>query len=286
MDSSGNEYLIRGGFRFPMDGKVDVFVLNGQSHAEGQGLRDEIFQKNLIAYAENSFRYNSAGSANGGVNPGDWGPLQVGVNTDGLPHTGTDFGVETAIAAYYYANYLKPSYWVKSAFGGVGISEELRGGGGSFHPDPAFSIFPNLTNPLIGGINRLSTQYGISISDCRFHFIWIQGETDSNYSPDDADYGTNWDRIYGDLISALDASFTGFSFSSETDVLVNPAFDGLPLAGVNLVNNAKIAWVAVDATKREYVDIDQKLTIASNNHYEASGTIHLGREIFKKIFLV
>ena len=282
-----NEYILpNSGYRFAREEKHDVYLLIGQSHAEGQAKREEIKQRGLVEYAQKSERFNSGGTANAGISPGDWGPIQVGVNTDGLPHTGTDFGVEVPILAYYYQLFGKGAFLVKSAFGGVGISEVLRGGGGSFHPDPAFSIFDNLTNPLIAGINRLNTQYGILPAACNFHLIWIHGEADSNFSPDDAQYGTHWARIHTDLIAALDAAFPGFAFQSETDVLVNTAFEGLPLAGVNLVNDAKIAWAALDPEKRRYLPTDLLMEIAANNHYGTQGTIHLGVELFKLIFFV
>lgn len=207
---------------------VDVFILTGQSNAQGTGLNSEA-TAGEVSKNFNTRIYNTSTNA--------FEPLEIGVNN--LASALARHGLELGLALYTQ----KPIYIIKWAVSGTCISEHLTGG----------SVYNNLfPNYVTEGINQL-IDYG---KIPRVSLIYAQGECDSNTQVNTDAYSANFDAWVslwqGHFGTDLPIYAVEIIETEARDAQINQVFASKALTEPNMTVIDTADWTSDDDLHYDY----------------------------------
>ena len=262
--------------------------MGGQSNMDGYGFNAElpdslnITFNNVMIFDGNRINDNTIG---GGV--GKWSPLQpghgVGFKTDGKANDLSDrFGPELSFASSLARIYGKVAI-IKYSFGGTALFK----GAGYGDWDPDFNGFNHYDNAIstIKNAYNISDINGDGIADelMPSGIIWMQGESDAQYSQESADaYFNNLKRLMNLFRRALNKENIPIIIGKINDSFMT-ADQGPTQPYISTVHSAQKAFVEQDQCAMYITETEEYLFSPDAWHYDSNGYLRMGYAFAKSI---
>ncbi len=245
--------------------KVDVFLLGGQSNAEGHGAVSGLSDRSVL-YNENIMLYHSS-SINSGQPARQWTTLRPASYS--MSFFGPEIGFGNRIAELYPNRQIAI---IKHAAGATDLGAHWNPGVNSHdtpHFGPQFKTFVQTVN---SGIDSLIAQ---GYTPVIRSMLWQQGESDSMNSS----YGNNYDRNLSHLIKRVRAQFNApnmtFVYGQVLPFPLGPAvYRNQVRQGQMNVDEDSGHEFATDGAR--FVPADDLPMNSDNLHLSAAGQIELG----------
>lgn len=249
---------------------ADLYVIAGQSNAEGLGDRAELPDALTV-------RFPAVQIFDDFDRRGHWAPLEVGVNHLSTHESqGSDrVGFESSLAAELRRSLPgRDLRFVKLAVDGAPLGPVP----GTHCWEPAAAeLFAALEQKLRQAVAALRAE---SIEPVLRGVIWYQGETDALLPALVSDYGARLDALharFGEL--AADLGFECGEALPWIVVLIHPkTFGGLARVGVEKVRDAQASFVARTPAAR-LVDTDGLMLRSDATHLTTAALVELGAVI-------
>lgn len=206
-------------------------------------------------------------------------PLTPGTNTMLYNYNNLDeFGPETALATSFASASNQPRYYLKLGVGSTYLS-------GSAPTD----WFPGdlYNNQLKTYINYIITQAKLSYVTLNLKgFVWMQGENDASVSASAVHYGDNLTTFFSDFDSYWRSTMNLFNLpsSSYTKVIgrISSFGDGSEIYRAN-VRAAQQNYCSTSSNNAVMINTDAYPTASDGTHYNATGQIQFGLDIYSAI---
>lgn len=246
---------------------VDVFIVSGQSNAQGYQSRVSDLSASNRRHVDAphprawlSYKENALGNAI--YNTGTLSRM----TSQGPGFSGGDgFGPELSLGNELAARLPNETAVIKFAVGAAGLDNNFK--------KSANTLYPLLLQQVQAGLQQLTAQgYAPQLKG----FFWLQGETDALGSGADATdaslYQANLTQFITDLRTDLSEPSLKFYLTQ-----INPNMPTLQVAGTPVVNQAMQNVDALDANVTYIPTSDITTGFADSIHYTADQTITIGQ---------
>ncbi|MCB0515991.1 MAG: sialate O-acetylesterase [Chitinophagales bacterium] len=251
---------------------ASVYILIGQSNANGGGLNGDNISSNLPQALQGPlyqvYTWNNWTSS--------FEILQVGVNNrfpTNIPDSRFGTEIRTGIRVRSYRK--EPFYLVKYAVGGTSLAPDNRVNPKSDWSPNAGELFDDFSVQYRNAINNLTSLGKIPLLK---GVIWIQGEADAqNLNDANAYYNNlylNADSLFNRLARLTADSYFQFILSGLNNTVPFPYF--------NKINQAMIN-TATQSPNIHYISNIGTSLQADNVHYDAEGFKRLSNKIYNLI---
>ncbi len=254
---------------------ASFYIIAGQSNC-GRAEISQMSASQKAIYATgsvpNQYIFNPGYSAS--INK--FNPLTPGTNTMLYNWNNLDeFGPETALSTLFASASSQPRYYLK-----YGIGSTFLSGSAPLDWYPADTYNNNLKAYINNAVQQLKGQY---INPTLKAVIWMQGENDATVSASAYYYGDNLTYFFKDFDSWWVNAYQLLNIpsSSYEKVIgrISSFGDGTEVYRSN-VRAAQLNYTSTASNNATMINTDNYPTASDGTHYNATGQIQFGTDIY------